>query len=106
MLESKFKTKLISEIEDLFPGCMVMHNDANENQGIPDLLILYEKKWAALEGKRSADASCQPNQPYYVDKMNKMSFARFIFPENKKEVLNDLQCAFKSRRAARVPRSK
>ena len=52
MLESKFKTKLINEIEDMLPGCIIFHLDPNEIQGAPDLLILYGKSWAALEGKK------------------------------------------------------
>lgn len=94
MLESKFKTKLIDELEDRFPGCIVLHMD--EFQGIPDLLILYGSRWAALEGKRNANASRRPNQDYYVDLMNRMSFAAFIYPENKDEVLYELQQTFRS----------
>lgn len=93
-LENKFKTKLVKEIKDRFPGCIVTHLDANEIQGIPDLLVLHKDRWAALEGKKTAGASHRPNQDYYVDKMNNMSFASFIYPENKEEVLNDLQKFF------------
>lgn len=95
MLENRFKTKLVNELEDMFPGCIVMHADPNEIQGIPDLIILYEDKWAALEGKKKANASHRPNQDYYVELMNRMSFAAIISPENKEEVLNELQQAFK-----------
>ena len=90
MLENKFKTKLIREIKDMFPGCIVAHLDPNEIQGIPDLLILFENKWAVLEGKKSSTASHRPNQDYYVDIMNRMSFAAFIYPENKDEILDAL----------------
>ena len=90
MLENKFKTKLVGELEALFPGCIITHMDPNEIQGIPDLLILYRDKWAALEGKKNATASARPNQPYYVELMNGMSFASFIYPENKDEVLDAL----------------
>lgn len=100
MLESRFKTKLIGELKAMFPGCMIMHMDPNETQGWPDLLILYKNKWAALEGKKERTSSCRPNQQYYVDIMNKMSFASFIYPENKEDVLNELQQAFRSRRSA------
>ena len=81
-----------------------MHLDPNEIQGIPDLLVLYENKWAALEGKKSANAPHRPNQDYYVNLMNKMSFASFIYPENKEEVLYELQQAFRIRRPTRVLR--
>lgn len=104
MLENRFKTKLVGELKEMFPGCIIIHPDPTEIQGIPDLIILYNDKWAALEGKKSATASHRPNQDYYVDKMNGMSFAAFIFPENKEEVLNELQEAFRIRRATRISR--
>lgn len=93
-LESGFQDKLRDELKNLFPGCMIFKMD--QVQGIPDLLILYKDKWASLENKKSANAKRQPNQEYYVGKMNEMSFSRFICPENKEEVLNELQHAFKS----------
>lgn len=104
MLESTFKTNLKNELEEMFPGCIVVHLDPTEIQGIPDMLILYEDKWAALEGKKSANASHRPNQDYFVDLMNHMSFAAFIYPENKEEVLYDLQQAFGVRGTTRIPR--
>ncbi len=105
MLENKFKTELINDIEEMFPGCIVVHLDPNEIQGIPDLLVLYKNKWAALEGKKSKNASHRPNQEYYVELMNDMSFAAFIYPENKEEILYELQQTFKPRRATRISRS-
>ena len=96
MLENKFQSKLIKELKKIFPGCIVMKNDSSYIQGIPDLLVLYKNKWASLEVKKSANASKRPNQQYYVDLMDKMSFARFISPENKKEVLDELRKTFKA----------
>lgn len=95
MLENKFKTKLKKELESRFDGCIVTHMDAGDIQGIPDLLILYNDRWATLEGKKNANASRRPNQDYYVKKMNNMSFSRFIYPENKDEVLYELEEYFR-----------
>lgn len=106
MLENKFQANLIKEIKEMFPGCIVMKNDSSYIQGIPDLLVLYSNKWASLECKKSANAKKQPNQEYYVGKMNEMSFSRFICPENKEEVLHDLQSALQSRRSSRSIRGK
>jgi hypothetical protein len=92
--ENDFQSELIKELKKMFPGCIVMKNDPRYIQGIPDLIILYGKKWASLECKKSKDAPSQPNQPYYVERMNNMSFSRFIFPENKEDVLNELQRSF------------
>lgn len=93
-LESTFQSELIKEIKERLPGCIVTKIDPYI-QGIPDLLILYEDKWATLECKRSQSSDKQPNQEYYVKKMKRMSFSAFIFPENKEEVLDELERAFK-----------
>ncbi len=106
MLENKFKTGLIRDLKERFPGCMVVHLDPNEIQGIPDLLVLYGTTWGALEGKKSASASHRPNQDYYVHQMDEMSFAAFIYPENKEEVLNELARSFEAHGEACPPRSK
>lgn len=93
--ESHFQSALIKEIKGKLTGCYVLKNDgSNVPQGFPDLLILYKDKWGALECKREAKAERQNNQEYYVDHLNSMSFSRFISPENKKEVLNELYTAF------------
>ena len=96
MLENKFKTKLIKELKDMFPGYIIVHLDPTECQGIPDLLILYKDKWATLECKRNSKASHRPNQEYYVNKMDEMSFSRFVYPENKEAVLDELQQSFEA----------
>lgn len=93
-LERDFQSNLIREIKELFPGCIVMKNDPDYIQGIPDLTILYNDRWATLEVKREVKASRRPNQDYYVNTMNKMSFSRFVSPENKEEILCELQSAF------------
>lgn len=98
MLENNFQAKLIKELKEEFPGCIVMKNDSSYIQGIPDLLILHEDKWAGLEVKKSANAKKQPNQEYYVDKMNEMSFAKIIHPGNKEEILNELRTTFRAER--------
>lgn len=90
----------------MFPEAIVIKVDPNYIQGLPDLLILNNNKWAALEVKRSINASHRPNQDYWVDKMNDMSFACFISPENEEEVLDEIQQALGSRRTARVSRRK
>jgi hypothetical protein len=102
-LERDFQSKLIREIKAMFPGCIVTKND--HIQGFPDLTVLYNDRWATLECKKTAKAKRQPNQEYYVGLMNEMSFSRFISPENKEEVLNELRKALQSRRPARVSRS-
>lgn len=104
MLESVFQSKLIKELESIFKGCIILKNDANYIQGFPDLLILYKDKWAALECKRDENSSFQPNQEYYLKLLGEMSFASYIWPEIKEEVLNELQQAFRSGRSTRIPK--
>lgn len=92
MLESKFQREVIQDLKALFPGSIIFKNESK--QGLPDLTVLYKDRWALLECKADAKADHQPNQDYYVAKADEMSFSRFIFPENKQEVLNELQQAF------------
>lgn len=96
MTEGKFKKGLIEEIEARLPGCIITQLDPTYIQGIPDLLILWKDRWATLECKANATAKHRPNQDYYVQLMNDMSFSAFIFPENKEDVLNELEQSFKS----------
>jgi hypothetical protein len=102
MLESTYQHILTKKIEQMFPGCLVFKNDPRRLQGVPDLLILFEDKWAMLEVKMSEDSVNQPNQNYYVDRLGTMSFASFIYPENEEEVLSDLQHSFGVVREARI----
>ena len=95
-LESKFQKELMDKSRSEYPGCVILKNDSGYIQGFPDWTILYEDKWAVLECKREANAKKQPNQEYYVDKLNDMSFSRIVYPSNEEEVLRELREAFKS----------
>ena len=106
MLEKHFQSKLIKKLYQRYPDCIVLKTDPTYKQGLPDLLVLIGKRWLALEVKKSKNAHHQPNQDYYVNKMNRMSFARFISPENEEEVLREIQQSFKPCRHARVSKSK
>ena len=88
--ENAFQSSLIRTIKNLLPGCIVLKLDPNYIQGIPDLLILHGITWAALEVKKSEKASRRPNQEFYVDKMSKMSYSAFVYPENVQQVLSDI----------------
>lgn len=94
MKESKFQARLIKELKDRFPGCVVLKNDPNYIQGFPDLTVFHGSHWACLEVKKSNKAKHQPNQDFYVKYLDEMSFARFISPENKEDVLHDLERSF------------
>lgn len=96
MSESKFQSRLIKDLKVIFPGCIVIKLDGNYIQGFPDLLILYKDRWASLEVKANARSPRRPNQEYYIQELGQMSFAAFIYPENEREVLNDLQRTFLS----------
>jgi hypothetical protein len=92
--ESDFQKEIVRNLKDVFPGCIVIKNDARYIQGIPDLLTLYKDKWAALEVKRSKQAMHRPNQDHYIDQMNSMSYACFVYPENKEEIFDELRKHF------------
>lgn len=102
MRENEYQARLIKKLKRMFRGCFILKNDTDYLQGIPDLTIFYEDKWACLEVKSSEDADEQPNQDYYVHLLDQMSFAAFIYPENEEEVLYDLQQTFKPSRSTRL----
>lgn len=94
MRESDFQSKLIEELNTKYPDAIITKVEPVSIQGIPDLLILHKDKWAMLECKKNAKATHRPNQDRYIDILNKMSFASFIYPENKEDVLNELENTF------------
>lgn len=93
-LESEFALDLKKELRLRFPDCFITKLDSNQVQGIPDLLILWGRYWAVLETKRGLRSVRQPNQEYYVDRFDEMSFAAFVHPLNYREVLDDMERAF------------
>jgi len=101
--ESSFLAKLISELERQYPGAIILKNDANQRQGFPDRLILWQNHWAAFEGKAHRDSTHQPNQDYYVNLLNNMSYAKFVYPDNMEIFLYELQRSFGFRRTTRLP---
>lgn len=96
MTEAAYQGKLIRKLKRMFPGCVVLKNDPGYQQGMLDLTLLFGSMWAMLEVKASAQARTRPNQGYYVEQLDNMSFAAFIYPENEEEVLIALQEAFAS----------
>lgn len=94
MRENKFQSNLIRELKEVFPGSIVLKNDANYIQGFPDLLVLYGPLWVALECKKGPHEHYQPNQQYYIDQLNHMGMACAIYPENKDEVLDNMNWYF------------
>lgn len=101
-LESEFQKVLIDELEALYPGVIILKNDAQLRQGIPDLIVLYKNKWVMLEVKASRTSAHQPNQDWYIDVCDDMSFAAFIYPENKDRVFDEIQQTFRTARKARI----
>lgn len=99
--ESVFQSHVIRRLKMEFPGCVVLKNDSSILQGVPDLIVLYHDRWAMLEVKASSRSRAQPNQRYYVELFDEMSFGAFIYPENEEEVIRDLQHAFTFEGSAR-----
>lgn len=102
MLERKYQAELIKKLRIMFPGCIILKNDSSYMQGVPDLIILWQDRWAMLEAKASSKSKEQPNQRWYVELLDEMSFAAFVCPENEEEVLGEIQRQFQARRKARV----
>jgi hypothetical protein len=102
MLERDYQARLIKRIRQMFPGCVILKNDTDYMQGVPDLIILHRDKWAMLEVKASERTRFQANQEYYIEMLNQMSFAACIYPAIEEDVLYDLQQALRPRRSTRV----
>ena len=103
MRENAYQAKLIKKLKAMYPDAIVLKGDANRIQGICDILVLRGNTWVGLECKRNAKAPHRPNQDYYVDKMNQMSYASFIFPENEEEILDEVQRALGGKGKTRIP---
>lgn len=105
MVESEYQAKLIKKLKSRFTGCVILKNDPQYQQGILDLTVLYKNKWAMLEVKLSPRSPLQPNQEYFVNQLDDMSFAALVHPENEEDVLNALQEAFEPHFRSRVSES-
>jgi hypothetical protein len=102
MNEMQYRMRLIMKLREIFPGCIILKNDPAFMQGVPDIIILFSNMWAMLEIKISPRAHKQPNQEHYINILDSMSFASFVYPQNEEEVLYDLQHAFGLIRSPRV----
>lgn len=105
-LESSIQARIIKKLKQRLPGVEIFKGDTRYKQGSPDLIVLYQDRWAILEVKRTATSSKQPNQGYYIDKLNKMSYAAFIHPGNEEEILDGIQRSLQNPRSPRVPKRK
>ena len=88
--ESRFQHEVIRELEERLPGCVVMKNATGLKDGFPDISVYHGNHWAMLECKRSEGESHRPNQDWWVDHLNEMSFASFIYPENRQVVMQQV----------------
>lgn len=96
-LEREYQAKLVKKIERLIPGCYVRKHDMQ--QGWPDLLILAPGFWAMIETKREEPGpeDFEPNQEWWIEEFDRMSFSACIYPENEQEVLHALSQAYRGR---------
>ena len=92
-LESRFQARLIRNLEAQFPGAVVIKTDPNYIQGFPDLLFLHDSFWGALEIKRARTSVRQPNQEYWVQRLNLMSYSKFVYPGNALDILEEIEVA-------------
>lgn len=90
MLERNFQQKLIKELKNL--GFTVWKNQQNATTETarPDLLVLKGVFWGCLEVKKERLAKHRPLQDVKVLKYNQMSYAAFVYPENKDQIINQL----------------
>lgn len=92
ILEKDFQKLFLDKVKLLKPGAIILKNDARYRQGIPDWIVLHITGTFVFEIKAHSKASKQPNQHYYIGQLQKMGyFARFVYPENMQEVLDEIQ---------------
>lgn len=96
MLERDVKRKLLKGVEERFPEAEVFYTDARLRQGTPDILVLNGKNWAMLEVKLHANSRRQPNQEYFVKKLDSMSFCKFVHQDNVEETLDEMERLFQA----------
>jgi hypothetical protein len=93
--ESAIQASIIKELEHEYPGAVILKTDPSYIQGFPDLLFLQNSFWAALEVKRAKNSACQPNQKYWVNKLDLLSFSKFIYPSNLDRIFNELDAVIR-----------
>lgn len=91
IIEAKFQREVASWLRK--QGCEVFK--MNPGAGIPsateDLLFLKEGLWGFLECKKARNAKHRPGQDKTVARHNEMSYSRFVWPENWKEIQKELK---------------
>lgn len=100
MQERDYQTGLIKKIRRDLSGCLILKNNSAYLQGVPDLTIFYGPRWGMLEVKpkkpRPGTDDFEPNQEWYIEEIDKMSFCRCIYPSNEREVLRGLYKTLRS----------
>ena len=91
MKEADFQSKIVKWLRS--KGCMVLkyQQNATTRAGIPDIIFLKEGFWGAIEVKKSKTAKYRPGQKEMVAKMNEMSWAKAVYPENWDETKKELE---------------
>ena len=91
MKEADFQSKIVKWLRS--KGCMVLkyQQNATTRAGIPDIIFLKEGFWGAIEVKKSKTAKFRPGQKEMVAKMNEMSWAKAVYPENFDETKKELE---------------
>lgn len=89
--EAQLQRKIITWLKER--GCVVIKLSAVPGvpNGIPDVLFLKGKHWGFFEVKASPTARFQPLQKEWVAKLDSMSYARVVYPENWKSIKDELE---------------
>ena len=91
MKEADFQKTIVRWLRS--KGCLVLkyQQNATTRAGIPDIIFLKEGFWGAIEVKKSKTAKYRPGQKEMVAKMNEMSWAKVVFPENWADTRKELE---------------
>ncbi|PEY46387.1 hypothetical protein CN359_31000, partial [Bacillus thuringiensis] len=73
-LEKDYQASLLRRLRKAYRSrILATKTDPGSVQGVPDLIVICDSKYALLEVKRSATASKRPNQDYYIEKFGQHS---------------------------------
>lgn len=90
-LEKDFQAKVVRWLKS--KDCVVIkyQQNATTRSGVPDLIFLKDGFWGALEVKKAKNSPFRPGQKQMVAKLDSMSWAKVVYPENYDSVKKELE---------------
>lgn len=90
-LESKLQTKILQWLRKQGAFATKMQQNATTAIGVADIFFCKEGFYGFLEVKKSKTAKRRPGQEAFIKRMGAWSYARVVYPENWKEIREELE---------------